>query len=154
MFKNLVVTVFATPVVSICLLAADPMVGIWKLNNNKSKFDPAPGPQSQTIKVEESGDDLRVTVETITSDGKPMQFSYTVRKDGKDHPITSSPFADANNWTRIDERTTDMVAKKNGKEVSRTHVVVARDGQSQTISGYVIDAEGEKTRISSIYDKQ
>ena len=64
------------------------MVGTWKLSLSKSKFGPDPEPKSAIIQVEEDGDMLRVRVTIIDSEGKPTSFSYSVKKDGKEYPVT------------------------------------------------------------------
>ena len=41
--------------------ATDPRVGTWKLNVAKSKYNPGPAPQSQTLTIEPSGKGEKVT---------------------------------------------------------------------------------------------
>ena len=49
--------------------AHDPQVGIWKLNEAKSKF--APGvPKNHTVVIEAAGDNVKITVDGIDKDGK------------------------------------------------------------------------------------
>lgn len=153
MIRMLLNSAFALSALSMSLWSADPMVGTWLLNAGKSKFSSGPGPQKQTIKVEETASGLHSVVETITAEGKIVTADYTIQKDGKDHAIPLQT-ADTANWKRIDERTTDMVFKKNGKEVSRVKVVISPDGKTQTITGYLIDSKGRKETLSSVYDKQ
>src|SRR5262245_13286283 len=98
--------------------AADPMVGTWKLSLSKSKFGPDPAPKSATLQVEEDGDTLRVRFALIDSEGKPTNASYSVKRDGKEYPVTVNGIPNAGTviWRRIDERTTDMITKRAGKE--------------------------------------
>jgi hypothetical protein len=136
--------------------AADPMVGTWKLNLSKSKFEPGPGPRSTTIQVEEDGDMLRVRVAMIESDGKPTQFGYSVKKDGKEYPVTVNgvPSAGTTIWRRVDQRTTDMIAKQGGKELSRKRVIVSPDGRTQTSTSSGTDSKGQKYNVMAIFEKQ
>ena len=55
----------------------DPRVGTWKLNVAKSKYDPGPAPQSQTLKVEAVGKGEKITSEAIAADGKKTITTYT-----------------------------------------------------------------------------
>ena len=50
--------------------ASDPRVGTWKLNVAKSKYNPGPAPQSQTLKVEASGKGEKITSEVVSADAE------------------------------------------------------------------------------------
>jgi hypothetical protein len=136
--------------------AADPMVGTWKLNLSKSKFEPGPGPRSTTIQVEEDGDMLRVRVAMIESDGKPTQFGYSVKKDGKEYPVTVNGVPNAGTiiFRRVDERTTETISKEGGKEGHRQRVVISPDGRTQTMTDSRTDSKGQKYSIVGIWEKQ
>jgi hypothetical protein len=136
--------------------AADSMVGTWKLSQSKSKFGRDPGPKSATMQVEEDGDMLRVRVASIDSEGKPTNVSYSVKKDGKEYPVTVTgvPNAGTTIWRRIDERTTDMIAKQDGKELNRKRVVVSPDGRTQTVTMSATDSKGQKYSVVTIWEKQ
>jgi hypothetical protein len=136
--------------------AADPMVGTWKLSLSKSTFGPNPRPKGATIQVEEDGGMLHVRVAFTESDGKTNNFSYSVKKDGKEYPVTVNgvPNAGTTIWKRIDERTTDMIAKQDGKELSRKRVVVSLDGRTQTSTMSATDSKGQKYSVVTIWEKQ
>ena len=55
--------------VAVCF-AADAHMGIWKLNEAKSKFG-AGAPKNHTVVYEAAGDNVRVTVDGVDNDGKP-----------------------------------------------------------------------------------
>src|SRR5262245_46948272 len=128
--------------------ATDPMVGTWKLSPSKSKFGAAPPLKSATIQVEQDGDMFRVRVASIDSGGKQTDFSYSVKKDGKEYPVTATGVRNATTiWRRIDQRTTDMIAKQDGKELSRKRVVVSPDGRTQTSTMSATDSKGQKYSV-------
>jgi hypothetical protein len=62
---------------------------------------------------------LRVRI-VIESDGKPTNVSYSVKKDGKEYPVTVTgvPNAGTTIWRRIDERATDMIANRTGRSLT------------------------------------
>ena len=68
----------------------NPLVGTWKLNAEKSKFDPGPAPKSLTRKVEPKGEGVKYAFEGVNADGKPIAYGFTVMFDGKDNPIDGS----------------------------------------------------------------
>jgi len=137
--------------------AADPMVGTWKLSPSKSTFGAGPAPKSATIQVEQDGDMFRVRVVFVESEGKQTNFSYSVKKDGKEYPVTVTGVPNSNGttiWRRIDRRTTDMIAKQDGQELSRKRVVVSPDGRTQTSTMSATDSKGQKYSVVTIWEKQ
>ena len=68
--------------------ADNPVLGKWKLNVEKSKFVPGPGPKSLTRTVEAEGEKVKFTYEGEAADGAPISYTFTVAYDGKDYPIT------------------------------------------------------------------
>src|ERR1700674_2532468 len=82
---------FLTFAVSATLRAqSNPLVGTWKLNVTKSKFDPGPGPKSLTRTVVAQGDGVKYSFEGVAADGKPIAYGFSVQFDGKDNPISGS----------------------------------------------------------------
>src|SRR5258706_10477678 len=70
--------------------ADDPHVGIWKLNLEKSKFNPGPLPRSRTVTIVPFGDGVKLRTEEITAEGKQRTVEYSATYDGKEHPRTES----------------------------------------------------------------
>src|SRR5713226_3380917 len=103
--------VLGVNVTNVSAQASDPRVGTWKLNVAKSKYNPGPAPQSQTLKVEASGKGEKVTSEVVGADGKTTKAEYTANFDGKDYPITGNPNSDTVSLKRIDARTTERIDK-------------------------------------------
>jgi hypothetical protein len=57
---------------------------------------------------------------------------YTIKADGRDQPITGSPYYDTVNIAVIDERTVMKSGKKDGKPVTDTKVTVSANGKDKT----------------------
>jgi hypothetical protein len=51
-------------------LAADPVIGTWKLNLAKSTFSPGPAPKSQTRTYADSAQGTKLTIKTTAADGR------------------------------------------------------------------------------------
>ena len=93
-------------VVGFCTLRAqsNPLVGTWKLNVARSKFDPGPAPKSLTRLVEAQGNGVKYTFDGVAADGAPIAYSFSVQFDGKFDPIAGSlpsgppEAADAQRW--------------------------------------------------------
>jgi len=145
----------AADVAQLSAQGKDPRIGTWKLNVAKSKFDPGPAPQSQTLKVDAVGKGEKITSETATADGKKVTVTYTANFDGKDYPLTGSALgADKVSLKRIDARTTERIDKKDGKPVVTIRRVVSADGKTMTATVKGTNAEGKPTNNVAVFEKQ
>ena len=133
--------------------AADANMGTWKLNEAKSKLAPG-APKNNIVVYEAAGDNVKITVDGIDSDGKPTHHEWTGKFDGKDYPVTGDPTSDARSYTRIDDRTLAFTVKKGGKVTITGSVVVAADGRSRTVTTSGTDSKGKKISSTAVYDKQ
>ncbi len=134
-------------------LAADANMGTWKLNEAKSKIG-AGMTKNMTVVYEMAGDKLKVTVDGINSDGKPVHHEWTGSADGKDYPVVGDPTSDARSYKKVDDRTMDFTGKKAGKATVTGRVVVAADGKSRTVTTSGTNAAGAKVSSTAVYDKQ
>ena len=134
----------------------NPLVGAWKLNVAKSKFDPGPGPKSLTRTVVAQDDGVKYTFEGVGSDGKPLLYSFAVKFDGKDNPIMGSmpSGADTISAKRMDSNNFEATLKKGGKVIGTSKVTVSKDGKVTTVESKGTNAAGVKTHDVQVYDKQ
>jgi len=133
---------------------ADPFVGTWRLNVEKSKYTPGPAPKSVTTIIEAAGQGLKVSVTNESVTGK-TQYSYTSNLDGKDSPVTgNNPNADVIAVRRIDPRTLESVSKKGGKVTITQRNALAADGKSRTVTTTGTDAQGQKVNNVGVFEKQ
>src|SRR5262245_11332265 len=66
---------------------ASPLAGTWRINLAKSKYDPpALAPKSGTIKIEVTGDTIKIVNDGVDAQGRATHSEYTARFDGKDYP--------------------------------------------------------------------
>ena len=153
-------------VVAVALLSAvgasslhaqsNPVVGTWKLNLEKSKFDPGPAPKSLTRTVAAEGDGLKYTFEGVAADGKALSYSFSVKFDGKDYPVTGAMPGGADNISakKVDANHYDATTKKGGKVIGTAKVSVSADGKVTTVESSGTNAAGAKTHDVQVYDKQ
>ncbi len=142
-----------------CLLAVsafaanDALMGIWKLNESKSKLA-AGGPKNNTVTYEAAGDSIKVTIDGTAADGSATHSEWTGKFDGKDYPSTGNPGEDTRSVKQINDRTFHVTSKKDGKLVLTAHVVLSADGKSRTVTVNGTDAQGKKYTSVAVYDKQ
>jgi hypothetical protein len=134
----------------------DALVGTWKLNTAKSKYEPGPTPKSLTRTVEATGDGVKYTFEGVTADGKPISYSFSVKFDGNDNPITGTVpnGADSASMKRVDANHYVATLKKGGKPVGTSKVSISEDGKVATVDATGTNAAGVKTHDVQVYDKQ
>jgi hypothetical protein len=132
---------------------ADPELGRWTLNREKSTYHPGPPLQSQTRIVEAAGDGQRLRNETVTADGTHAVVGYLAKLDGKDYPVTGSPYGDAVSLKRLDGHTVEARVKKAGRVVLTDTRAVSKDGQVLTIDQTGLSPNGRSMHNVLVYDK-
>jgi len=135
-------------------IAADAVVGTWKLNLAKSTFSPGPAPKSQTRTYVESPQGMMVTVKTTAADGKESTTTLTLKDDGKPYPMSGNPDVDAVSAKRVDALTLNSTQTKAGVTVGTAVRTVSKDGKTLTFAQKGTHANGAKFDDVSVYDKQ
>jgi hypothetical protein len=147
-------TIFAAVMFFGFLLAADdPLSGTWALNPSKSKIPP-PVPKSQIARVVVDASDIEITEEIVNESGERLTIHVKAKFDGKDYPITGTPFADAGAYRRVNRNTIKGVAKKAGKVIMHETVVVSPDGKSMTGTYSGTDATGKQVTAVAVFEKK
>jgi hypothetical protein len=133
--------------------AADPQMGTWKLNEAKSKITPGTT-KNTTVTFKNMFGNIKVTSDGTDESGKPIHVEWSGKFDGKDYPVTGSPGSDARSYKKVNDRTLQFTAKKNGKVIAKGQTVVSADGKSRTGTVTGTTAKGKKFRNTAVYDKQ
>ena len=133
--------------------AADPQLGTWKLNEAKSKI-PVGAPKNTTVTYEPTGDSVKITVDGVDGDGKPLHSEWTGKFDGKDYAVTGDASSDKRSYRKMNDHTLAFTNKNGTKIVNSGRVVVAADGKSRTVTQTGTDSKGKKFSSTAIYDKQ
>jgi hypothetical protein len=143
---------------SITALAADNSLGSWKRDVAKTKSNPpATNPiKSLTMIREANGPDgAKVTNKGIREDGAPAGWTYTVKYDGKEYPVSGDAPFDLMSWKQVDANTfTTTARKKDGKYKTTGRAVVSKDGKTFTLTTKGTNAEGQPLTQTLVYEKQ
>jgi len=146
--------VICVAVLATIVFAADNFTGTWKLNLQKSEYTPGPPLKSLTSTVDVVGDTVNFTFDGYDSTGQaiaPGEFS--IKLDGKDHPIAEDPTRDTVAMKKIDDYTTEETNKKNGKLTTIVRTVYSRDGKSRTATTTGTNAQGQKVNNVAFFDR-
>jgi hypothetical protein len=127
---------------------ADPILGTWRLNVEKSKLPTQMADFKAELKTFEAPapDTIRTTT-VFTLNGKEGRKVNTLVMDGKEHLSSgrfSAPSPNANatvNYERPDQRHINAVFKSNGKLASTLEWTVSEDGK--TLIEFRINSDGQ-----------
>jgi hypothetical protein len=136
-------------------LAADPIVGIWKLNVAKSKFSSGNELTAATRVYTEVNGTYTLEQKFTGKDGKETSSRVQYR-EGEDmkqaSPLVAG--ADTTHAKKIDANTWDFQLKKDGKVVGHVHRVVSADGRTLTVHNSGIRLAGATGAETLVYDRQ
>lgn len=116
---------------SVKLMAADPFVGTWKLNVEKStpkgrNADIA----SETMKMSETGPDAyQIIIDSVSKTGESRHQEFNRNYDGKEHAVKGGG---TETDVRVDASTHKVIDKKDGKVAGELTATVSPDGKVMT----------------------
>ena len=131
-----------------------PFVGTWKVDVAKGKYEQGAAPKSEVLRFEPVGDGFRVSLDGVNQQG-PYHSEATGKFDGVDVPVVATPARQATftyAFSRIDERTWEIVIKVNGQRQLMVRNVVSEDGKS--MRGVSTVTNGGQINQVAIYEKQ
>jgi hypothetical protein len=126
--------------------SADPRIGTWKLNLEKSQFAPGSAPGAQVRKIEAGPDGFTVFTQTgIDSEGNPNFTQAAYKFDGKEYPeytrTTLASFATAgakpntNKYRLVDAYTVEISRlDATGKVTAINRQTMSKDGKSHSVT--------------------
>jgi hypothetical protein len=139
--------------------AADPFVGTWKLNKEKTTSDRAA--LKEFLQTMESGgpNELIVRVKSTDAGGKITTFQNILHFDGKGYAAISSATGKVlpkytTVSTRIDDRHYRNVSYKNSKQFQMTESAISADGRTRTNTIKGLGLNGAPINEVDVYDKQ
>ena len=136
------------------LLGADLNVGTWKLNVGKSRYSPGPPPTSEIATFEQMGSDVKLKLDRIDADGRPVHIEWVGRFDGKDYPSQGDATSDKRSYRKIDDYTFEGINKKDGKIVRTVTIAYSRDGKTRTNTVTGTNALGQQINNVQVYDRR
>jgi hypothetical protein len=150
-----IVFCFAAATGTFAAAQADVFSGNWKLNIEKSKYDPGPppkGPNFSRIDAIEGG--LKFTNTGVNAEGKPTANEWSGKFDGKDNPVKGDPNRDTAALKKINDRTIEVTSKKDGKVTTVTRISFPKDGKTRTQTTTGTNIKGQKVNNAIAYDRE
>jgi hypothetical protein len=133
--------------------AANPHMGTWKLNEAKSKFSPGATKNHTVTYTEAKGDKIKLTVDGVDKDGKPVHWSWIGKFDGKPYKLKGSPIGDMAMYKPIDDHANELTIMKDGKVVLTGMIRVSKDGKSRVVTTTMTGPDGKKLTEKAYYTR-
>ena len=134
--------------------AANPLMGTWKLNEDKSKFAPGATKNTMVTYAPAKGDMIKCTTDGVDKDGKPIHWTWVGKFNDKPYQLKGSPSFDMLTYKPVNDRTNKTMAFKAGKVVMTGTITVAKGGKTRVVMLTGTDANGQKFTDITYYDKQ
>ena len=103
---------------------------------------------------EADGDKVKVTVDSVSSDGKPTHSEWRGKFDGKEYPVVGDPLSDGRSYSKINDRILGFNIMKGGRVTTSGRIVVSDDGKSRTVTTSGTDEKGNRVSKSEEYENQ
>jgi hypothetical protein len=139
---------------------ADPFLGTWRLNLDKSKFPgPPPAlPYILTFSANADGSILGIVYALDEKDTRTAVARITYRYDGREYQdfdvVKNVPATNVLSFTQIDRNTVDVTHKLNqGKLVFMERRTVAADGRTMTFVLNATDLRGQTVSVVQVFDR-
>lgn len=139
--------------------SADPWLGTWRLNVERSTFNPGPAPKSNTLTIEVvAGGVQKHTFDGVNAEGQKTHSERQTKFDGADVPVQAAQPPNKSVVTqafrRLDARSFEVQGKSDGKPTATTRVVISADGKTMTQTQTGTNAQGQKVNNVTVYEKQ
>jgi len=135
------------------LTAADPFVGVWKLNVDKSDFKSGPKPKQQITTITESNGETRIRIDGIAPDGTPTLVDYSIPTNGGMGKMEKSLAYDGVSAKLIKPGVREISRWKDGKVVYTVTGTLAADGKSITTVSKGLNPMGKPVEAHLLYDR-
>lgn len=136
-------------------LAADPIVGTWKLDPARSKCKTGAVNKDLTLVITESGGDLDSDATGTTADGNAYSNHFTAPAKGGTGKIVSSPSPYDGVSARRSSATRRVTTfSKGGKVVYTVTTTISGDGKTLTAAAKGTNAAGKQVDCTNVMDKQ
>ena len=112
----------------------DLVLGAWQLDLTRSTFSPGPPPRSETRRYQEEHEGIKAEILTVNADGTKTLMEYITSFNDVVGVVTGSKQTDAIRMRKLDPSTAESVLSYNSQVVGRARRVVAKDGQTLTIT--------------------
>jgi hypothetical protein len=132
----------------------EPWLGEWRLDVDRSTYSPGPPPYKRAMfRIEPLGDGVRVIYEMVRPRGGVIHMEWDGKFDGQEYPVQGLEEHVTYAYTRIDDRTYDIVARMDGRVAAASRTALSADGRTITTITTGRDAQGREAKTVTVYEK-
>ena len=141
-----------TSIVALGQAKPDPkiLMGTWKMNVEKSTFNPGPGPKSRTVTWKPTATGFSFTFDAVEAQGQTTHAQQNGTFDGTPFAINSPTSSGTRTMKWLDAFTFEEVDTIEGKvRVSRTSVI-SKDGKTLTTTSKGMNRQGQTINTTTV----
>ncbi len=146
----------------------DPIIGVWKLNVERSVYSPGPRPPADLVTVFQFAplEDgfIRFTLASTNAQGEPTYQISVFKVDGQQRRVHNSNTLGAflatgqqtnlmRSYRRVDSRATEFTTFNNGVAANPQVRTVSPDGQTYVNVNRGTNAQGVAVNVVLVYDR-
>ena len=126
----------------------------WKLNRQRSIFESGPAPKSETMTLSTRPEGLHHAIRRVLADGKLVIEDFVLPEDGQDHDLPGLPRCGTLRARKIDDLTSTMECRKDGKLLFISTRVKSRDGMEATVVQQGVTRDGRRFRNVKTWERE
>jgi hypothetical protein len=125
--------------------------GTWKLNPAKSDIPPVT--KSQVLTIDTDGLNVSMREELVNDKDERLIIAVQGRLDGRDNPVSGTPFADTVAYRLLDSCTIEGIAKKNGRVCVKETAVLSEEGDVVRVTYESYDERGNVQKSRGVFER-
>ena len=151
---NVMIRTLALMLCAFTAVSAADLMGTWKMNTAKSKYEGMPAPKEQTVTYTAKGAGYDYAAKGISNTGSPISAAFTFTKDGEETKATGFPYWDSMVLKNGMGAKSSVELKRGGKAVGTAARTISADGKLMTVVGKVTLTDGKQATYNAVYDRQ
>lgn len=128
------------------------LIGVWRLDLEKSRYSPGPPPLGETRIYARDKEGVTGKIDRRYSDGRHEVIEYRAGYD-HDYPVSGTRAYDMARFRRVDDHTTEGVLSHAGKIYGYSRRTISPDGRMMTIT-FRRTEPGDMVNNVAIYHKE
>jgi hypothetical protein len=125
--------------------------GTWLLNLGRSTIPPIT--KKQVLSIETDGVHVAMREEIVNDKDESLIISVEGKLDGRDYPVTGTPFADTVAYRLLNPRTMEGVAKKGGRVCVRETARLDESGDVVRVTYVTYDDKGHPHTSCGLFER-
>ena len=125
--------------------------GTWRLNLAAS--DVPPVTKAQILTIETDGVNVAMREELINDKDQHLLIAVEGKFDGRDNPVTGTPFADTVSYRLLDSHTIEGIAKKDGRICVKETAVLSETEDIVRVTYEIYDERGNIQIAHGVFER-